>query len=76
MLMNHILKLNYFPTGLSKPSNVAKKDFVTKSVYDELGLKNVTLLIQTNKVLKKKLKILIKRYLIAVNLSWLDIAID
>ena len=51
--MNYILKLNCIPTGLSKLRNVAQNDFVTKSVYDELGLKTVTLLIQTNKVLKK-----------------------
>ena len=56
-------KLKTVPTNLSKLFNVVDND-VAKKVYIMNWFKKLALLIQTNKILKKRLTILMKRYLI------------
>ena len=64
-----------FPNDLCKLSNVVVNDIVKKTVYDELA-KNIRQLILTKKVLKIRLKMLIKRYLIPINLLRIKTLID
>ena len=56
-------------------SNVVDNAVVKKNLYDE-WVKRLMQLIQTNKILTKRLKMLIKRYLIPKNLSRLKNSID
>ena len=56
-------------------SNVVDNSVVKKNLYDE-WVKKLMQLIQTNKILTKRLKMLIKRYLIPKNLSRLKNSID
>ena len=63
----YIAKLETTLTDLSKLSNVVKNKFIKKFVNDDLA-NMLVLMIQTNKILEKRLKMLIERYLIPVNL--------
>ena len=63
----YIAKLETTLTDLSKLSNVVKDKFIKKFVNDDL-VNMLVLMIQTNKILEKRLKMLIERYLIPVNL--------
>ena len=54
-----IAKTKTVPTDLSKLSNVIHSNVIKKTAHD---------MILTNKILKKRSKILIKRYLISVNI--------
>ena len=60
-----MMHLVIVPTDLSKLSNVIKNDFVKNTAHDKLAEKVVT--IDSNKILKKRLKMLIKRHQIPVN---------
>ena len=66
---SNIDKLKSVPVDLSKLSNIVDDEVVKKTVCDELA-KNLVELIQVDKIFKKRLNILIKRYLILVNLLW------
>ena len=68
-------KLKTVPTNLSKLFNVVDND-VAKKVYIMNWFKKLALLIQTNKILKKRLTILMKRYLIPAYLFWPTTSID
>ena len=63
----YIAKLETTLTDLSKLSNVVKNKFIKKFVNDDLA-NMLVLMIQTNKISEKRLKMLIERYLIPVNL--------
>ena len=68
-------KLETVPTDLSKLRNVVEKDVVKKNEYDKL-VKKVDAIDLKKQNFQKGLKMLIKRYLIPVNLLWLKTSID
>ena len=63
-------KIKTIPADLSKLSNVIDNDVVKKTVFDKLVVKvssiKVSSAILTNKILKKRLTMLIKKYLVLV----------
>lgn len=63
-------KIKTIPVDLSKLSNVIDNDVVKKIVFDKLVGKvssiKVSSAILTNKILKKRLTMLIKKYLVLV----------
>ena len=72
---SNIDKLKSVPVDISMLSNKVDDEVVKKTVCDELA-KNLLELIKVDKIFKKRLNILIKRYLILVNLLWPKTPID